>query len=432
MRNYGNEIVRIAEDILHEFVRFRINEMDIQDKWKSKLPNFIKENYPNYRARYQQIHDFLKDHDIAELSIDQLDITSLSALSLYFFTNTFFGTNIWNISNKKDIYGNIQKGINDIYWLRNGIYHRTQEIPEKDIDRFIIDQLYYLGCLSNFVLLIMRERPDHPYWKRKYQEIKRLEQTLQDGKTLKIESVEGFVEDVNELLVLAKQNNTTAQLKLGIAYYYGTNGAEKNIEKAFEWLVKAAEKDEPEAEYLISQLYKDNDIKDSLNKRLEWLLRSAKHGFAKAQYEYGFIQMLNDAAGEYSLKEFLKDHNLMNEFRLTKPFLLDSYNKQYWMEKAAEQGYPNAYYELSGIFDIRAKLLNLSDESESQRMKELSQKYEEKAVKLGSCNAIYYQACDEEDNGNYEKANELFELAKQHGWGSVEREIKRIKNKMKN
>lgn len=433
MQNYRNAILRIAEDLLHEFVRSRIKEMDIENTWKTSLVEFIEKEYPEHPANYEKIHLYLQDNDIDKLTIEELDITALSALIFYYFTYTRFPSNMWDISNKKYVYSRTKQYLSDIRELRNFFEHYTQEVVEKEMDAFVIDQLYYLGCLSNFALFLMKHRPDNDYWKRKYNEIKRIEHKLEEESILSVNSVKGFDEDITELMHLANQDNSIAQLKVGMAYYYGTNGAEENKEKAFEWISKAADREEPEAEYMMSLFFIGKRYNAPRNERLDWLFRSAKHGFAEAQYEYGNCQCIN-VHNSKELEEFLINNKLTGEFyKIIPPNLLDSYNKQYWMEKAANQNHPEAVYELSSVYNLWSTFLINTDQTESERLKRISKKYEEKAIELKSPSAIFYRGVDiaktDPDTGI-----KLIEYAVQLGYSEkhAKHEIESIKNETKN
>ena len=75
----------------------------------------------------------------------------------------------------------------------------------------------------------------------------------------------------------AEKGDASAQCELGFLYYSGRNGAEKDYEKAREWLTKSAEQDYSEAQMLLGSLYHDGiGVNTNSSERFRWLLKAVE------------------------------------------------------------------------------------------------------------------------------------------------------------
>jgi len=76
-------------------------------------------------------------------------------------------------------------------------------------------------------------------------------------------------------------------INLGSCYVKGL-GIEKNASKAFEWYLKAAEQNDPAAQYLVANRYFDgNGVPQNNAKGIEFLEKSVNQEFVPAQYQLG-------------------------------------------------------------------------------------------------------------------------------------------------
>lgn len=121
-----------------------------------------------------------------------------------------------------------------------------------------------------------------------------------------------------QLVKDARQGNPSAQRDLGYCYVNGL-GVEQNIEKAFSWLIKAANQDDADAQDLLGTLYMrtHNDYHNAF----KWCSKAAEKGHVKGQYHVGVLY------------ESCSD-------------LLDLQKAVQWFTKAAHKGYNQAQYKL--------------------------------------------------------------------------------------
>ncbi|KAJ1680263.1 hypothetical protein EV182_000356 [Spiromyces aspiralis] len=107
--------------------------------------------------------------------------------------------------------------------------------------------------------------------------------------------IPGLIEDIayaKELHVKAAQlGYVPSQVRLGLAYEYGTLGCEVDAASSISWYTKAAEKGDPDAELALSGWYltgaepvlPQNDVEAYL-----WAQRAAQKGLPKAEYAMGY------------------------------------------------------------------------------------------------------------------------------------------------
>ena len=81
-------------------------------------------------------------------------------------------------------------------------------------------------------------------------------------------------------LKAAEQGNAVAQSKLGIVYFYGTNGVKRNENKGREWYLKAAEQGHTNAQFNLALSYED--IPMYRKRYRHWLERAAGQGHQPA------------------------------------------------------------------------------------------------------------------------------------------------------
>ena len=122
-------------------------------------------------------------------------------------------------------------------------------------------------------------------------------------------------QEIQNLTEKAEEGDPQAQLVLGIMYIFEI-GVDKNEEKAFDWMEKAATEGNAIAQCLLALMYLVLDHNEEI---------AAKEGYSLFQYLLTLIMYLD----------------------------FDKNNKEkafYWMEKAAIQGYAPAQYELALMY----------------------------------------------------------------------------------
>jgi len=86
---------------------------------------------------------------------------------------------------------------------------------------------------------------------------------------------------------LAESDNIDAQSELGLLYQYG-KGVQKDYEKAFKWLTKAAEAGNAKAQSALGHLYDNPGDYKNLSLAAKWYRRAADQGKPQAQYYLGW------------------------------------------------------------------------------------------------------------------------------------------------
>lgn len=110
-----------------------------------------------------------------------------------------------------------------------------------------------------------------------------VEAYVDNGQSLKSRALQGFFE-------LAKSGDLDAQTMLGELYLDGLNGVEQDPKKAFFWISKAANREEPQAQYLLGYMYENGIyVAKNVKKAVEWYKKSAMQGDVLAQYNLALI-----------------------------------------------------------------------------------------------------------------------------------------------
>jgi uncharacterized protein len=128
----------------------------------------------------------------------------------------------------------------------------------------------------------------------------------------------------NELNKIASNGNPEAQYYLGMLYNNG-NGTNKDKVKAFEWFQKSSSGGDPLGSYKVGCYYSgqgEGIVVPDYNKALEYKLIAAEAGYVRAQCDVALIYYHNK----------------------------DMVNAISWWEKAASQGYPDAFYALFSVY----------------------------------------------------------------------------------
>ena len=76
----------------------------------------------------------------------------------------------------------------------------------------------------------------------------------------------------------------TYQFQIGCNYFWGMNGASKNLAEAVKWLLKAASNGHAGAQFLLSGLYNaDPSVPQEYTEAMKWYSRAAEQGDVDAQ-----------------------------------------------------------------------------------------------------------------------------------------------------
>lgn len=164
-------------------------------------------------------------------------------------------------------------------------------------------------------------------------------------------ALKGFVQ-MNEKLPDAK-----LQYRIGIMYLNGL-GEEKNEEKGIEYLLKAAEMKNADAQYALAKQYLEKETKDKIEEGVRWLRDSAENGNVYAQCRLAkeclkgeYIEKDVDAAEKWLKKAVDKEYQVA-EYILGSEYLSGKHFEkridvaERLLTKAAEKGNEYAQYKL--------------------------------------------------------------------------------------
>jgi hypothetical protein len=94
---------------------------------------------------------------------------------------------------------------------------------------------------------------------------------------------------IASLLETARQGNVESQYQLGMRYQYG-DGVTVDINKANQWLAKAATSGDARSQHALSMFYQQYATNaEGVKKALLWEKKAADHGSADAQYALGVM-----------------------------------------------------------------------------------------------------------------------------------------------
>lgn len=393
MYDFRIEIVTLAERALQRFAQFRFSDIGIENTWRNGLKSFIYQNYPNYKASYEKLYVFLQSHSENELTLEQMDITSLFALIHYFWKDK----GIYNVSPESEKLFICH--IDSLRQLRNTLEHYPKIITESDYSKFYFDQLYSTESIASFSILVLKYRPSLDEWKEIYHTSKNLISKFYGEHWLHTDNndILPLEDDLSTVISLAEQGNTDAQIKAGKAYYYGIR-TNVDRERSFMWFYKAARKGNSESEYYVGLCYKTAfGVDYHYESAKHWIEKSANHGYAAAQYEIG-------------IENFAKEN--ISEEEKSKVF--------YWLEQSANQNYPYSVWALGLCY-----MIGYGIEKDIER----GQFLKEKSATLGYGFASKELGNEAEKQGNYESAIKWYSLAKKQGENISRSTIERLQEK---
>ena len=177
----------------------------------------------------------------------------------------------------------------------------------------------------------------------------------------------GLKEDQNKgldyLKKAAQQGNINAEYSLGWLYYNGGNGIEKNYEEALKLFKKASHKGLVAATTMIGFAYRDGKGVEKDDKQArKYFLIAAEKGDPDAQLEYGFILDKVDYDIDEAMKWYKKSADQGNRVAQCNlgiiydgtygPYRYTNYEKAiYYLKKSAEQDYAPALNQLGYLYE---------------------------------------------------------------------------------
>lgn len=154
------------------------------------------------------------------------------------------------------------------------------------------------------------------------------------------------VEDISE--------NPDEWFRLGKNYQHGENGVAKDVRQAIHWYTKAAEQGHTRAQFNLGMCYYLDETLRDLNKMSYWFKKAVENGFRLP--DNNLYVLLGDIHREKGNKSesmywYTKGADLNiaeSQYRLFERYTLgdtvreDLKKSQYWLRKAADNGYAPA------------------------------------------------------------------------------------------
>lgn len=391
MIDVREDIKKLAKRALLSFIRFRLNDLGIENTWRIGLNDFVIKEYKDHPANYKKLYDFLQTHNEQEVALEQLDITALSSLVHHYWEGIYVVS-----PDSKQLFINHIMGIRE---LRNTFDHYPEDIAEQEREELYYDQLYFSSCIANFAVLVMKYKKPSEEWKLIYHKAKAIESQLQGEHWFAINAVPNSVlkpdEDLSDLIALAEQGQAEAELKLGKVYYYGER-VKKDNDKAFIWFRKAALGHNVEAKYYLHLCMNDNMFNQEQSEKL--LKEASDNGYAPAQYDY----VLSHGWASSKISEDRKKEL----FGLVK--------------SSAEQKYPKAIILLSQCYTVGFGTERNSEEARRILVEAAGRGCDE------ACDCLGYE---EEKNENYDAAIKWYSSINDCGKFEVEGKLRRVERK---
>ena len=130
--------------------------------------------------------------------------------------------------------------------------------------------------------------------------------------------------EINKLLLFSELGNHSDQFMLGLIFYEGEI-VEENLEKAFYWIKKSADRGYSKAQFYLGMMYFcGHGIEKNYNQSFIWLRESAEQSHSEAEY-------------------YLSWH-----YKYGWGVIKDLKEWEYWLKKSAAHGYEGAK---NAVFD---------------------------------------------------------------------------------
>jgi len=134
----------------------------------------------------------------------------------------------------------------------------------------------------------------------------------------------------------AELGNSNAQANLGVFYFEGIAGLEKNYDKGLFWLRKAIAQNNAHAQWALGHKYYHGiSVQKDVDTSIEWFTKASKQGHNVAQ---GMLGLIYSTKGSY----------------------YDIGKAIYWLGKSAENGNSNSQMKLSLIYSNIIEVKNLN------------------------------------------------------------------------
>lgn len=132
---------------------------------------------------------------------------------------------------------------------------------------------------------------------------------------------------VDDYLMDASRGKKIAQIRLARAYYNGTDGVERDYERAHKWYLRAAKQDSLEAQVKVAEMYRNGQgVEKNMHEARTWYQKAAEQGDGDAAFELGVMFQ----TGEDVMTDLAAAHD--------------------WYLKAAKAGNTTAFYNLGIMY----------------------------------------------------------------------------------
>ncbi|WP_439239162.1 tetratricopeptide repeat protein [Lonepinella sp. BR2919] len=162
----------------------------------------------------------------------------------------------------------------------------------------------------------------------------------------------------------AEQGVSEAQVRLGALYFLG-QGVQKDAKQAFYWFEKGAKQGNDIGQYMVGSFYRDgNEVKQDYKQAIYWYQKSAEQGNSAAQnnlatyYEHGIGGLAKNEAKAVELYRKSAEQgdewgqwNLGLMYKQGKGVATDYKQAFEWLQKSANQGFDKAQFDLGLLYD---------------------------------------------------------------------------------
>lgn len=166
-----------------------------------------------------------------------------------------------------------------------------------------------------------------------------------------------------ELVQRAQLGDIQAMFRLGENYYAGSNRFTKDLKKAYEWFLKAAEKGHAGAMCNVAWCYENEDgVDQDWDQAYKWYVKSAELNCSMAQYSLGwmyengiYVAKNKTKATELYIKAAENGHG-MAQYKLGMAYMegitvdCNYIMANHWLMLACDQGVVFAQYQLAENF----------------------------------------------------------------------------------
>lgn len=165
---------------------------------------------------------------------------------------------------------------------------------------------------------------------------------------------------------LAKNGNVHRQFELGQMYYYGQNGARKNIKEAENWLKKAADKGDSDAAMLLGQIYLKGEAdkvgKPNYDKAIKYFKQIVDKGSENKMEAYYYLGQCYNGKNDYTKAINYFELSANGGYLPAQQYLADLYYQHrnvdsenrrqyiYWSERAAQNGDRSRMESLANMY----------------------------------------------------------------------------------